>query len=137
MQTTLVILKPDCVDRGLAGEVIRRFEAKGLKIAGMKMMKITRQLAEKHYAEHVGKGFFEDLVAFMTGSPVVVLAVRGPEAIGLVRTLMGKTKFTEAAPGTIRGDYAHDFTKNLVHGSDSEDSAQRELGIFFADGETF
>jgi nucleoside-diphosphate kinase len=102
-----------------------------LNIVGMKMTQIPVATAEQHYAEHAGKGFFKDLVAFMTGSKVVLLAVEGDEAIGLMRTLMGKTKFTDAAPGTIRGDYAYSFTENLIHGSDSPESAGRELKLFF------
>jgi nucleoside-diphosphate kinase len=131
VERTLIILKPDAVKRKLIGEIVRRIENKGLTIVGMKMTKIPVETAHKHYAEHAGKGFFNDLVAFMTGSPVVIMAVEGDEAIGLMRTLMGKTKFTEAAPGTIRGDYAHSFTENLIHGSDGPESAKRELEIFF------
>lgn len=130
-QTTLIILKPDAVQRKLVGEIIGRFEAKGLSISRMKLMTIPRELAETHYAGHTGKPFYEDLVGFITGGPVVVMALEGPEAIGVARKLMGATKFTEAEPGTIRGDYAHDLTANLVHGSDSPQSAQRELNLFF------
>ncbi len=131
VERTLIILKPDAVQRKLCGEIIRRIENKGLNIVGMKMTQIPVATAEQHYAEHAGKGFFKDLVAFMTGSKVVLLAVEGDEAIGLMRTLMGKTKFTDAAPGTIRGDYAYSFTENLIHGSDSPESAARELKLFF------
>lgn len=131
LQRTLIILKPDAVARKLVGEIIRRFESKGLSIAEMKMMRVPRQLAETHYAEHKGKGFYEDLVGFITGGPVVVMALEGPAAIEIARKLMGKTKFTDAEPGTIRGDFAHDLTANLVHGSDSPESAQRELKLFF------
>lgn len=131
LQRTLIILKPDAVARKLIGEIIRRFESKGLSIAEMKMMRVPRQLAETHYAEHKGKGFYEDLVGFITGGPVVVMALEGPAAIEIARKLMGKTKFTDAEPGTIRGDFAHDLTANLVHGSDSPESAQRELKLFF------
>ena len=131
VERTLIILKPDTVQRKLCGEIIRRIENKGLDIVGLKMTTIPQATAEKHYAEHAGKGFFKDLVAFMTGSPVVLLVVQGDEAIGLMRTLMGKTKFTDAAPGTIRGDYAHSFTENLIHGSDSPESAAREIALFF------
>lgn len=131
VERTLIILKPDAVKRKLCGEIIRRIENKGLDIVGMKMTTIPVATAEKHYAEHAGKGFFKDLVSFMTGSPVVLLVVKGDEAIGLMRTLMGKTKFTEAAPGTIRGDYAYSFTENLIHGSDGPESAAREIALFF------
>ncbi len=131
IERTLIILKPDAVKRKLCGEIIRRIENKGLSLAGMKLMKIPVETAHKHYAEHAGKGFFNDLVSFMTGSPVVVMAIEGDEAITVMRTLIGKTKFTEAAPGTIRGDYAYSFTENLVHGSDSPESARREIELFF------
>ena len=130
-QRTLIILKPDAVQRKLVGEIIRRFESKGFSIAEMKMMTISRQMAETHYAEHKERPFFGDLVSFITGGPVVVMALEGPEAIAVARKLMGKTKFTEADPGTIRGDYAHDLSANLVHGSDSPESAARELKLFF------
>ena len=130
-QTTLIILKPDAVQRKLVGELVGRFEAKGLSLSQMKLMTIGRDLAETHYGEHEGKPFYEDLVGFITGGPVVVMALRGPEAIKVARTLMGATKFTDAVPGTIRGDYAHDLTANLVHGSDSPESAAREVELFF------
>ena len=130
-QTTLIILKPDAVQRKLVGEIVGRFEKKGLTLKQMKLMTISRDLAETHYGEHKGKGFYEDLVGFITGGPVVVMALEGPEAIKLARTMMGATKFTDAAPGTIRGDYAHDLTANLVHGSDSPESAAREVELFF------
>lgn len=131
VERSLIILKPDAVKRKLCGEIIRRIENKGLNIVGMKLATIPVATAEKHYAEHAGKGFFKDLVSFMTGSPVVLMAVEGDEAIVVMRTLIGKTKFTEAAPGTIRGDYAFSFTENLVHGSDGAESAQREIALFF------
>jgi len=131
LERTLIILKPDAVKRRLCGEIIRRIENKGLTLAAMKMMTIPVELAHKHYAEHQGKPFFNDLVSFMTASPVVVMAVQGDEAISVMRTLIGKTKFTEATPGTIRGDYAYSFTENLVHGSDSPESAKREIDLFF------
>lgn len=131
IQRTLIILKPDAVQRKLVGEIIRRFENKGLALIEMRMMTVPRRLAETHYAEHKGKGFYEDLVGFITGGPVVVMALEGPAAIEIARKLMGKTRFTEAEPGTIRGDYAHDLTANLVHGSDSPESAARELKLFF------
>ena len=132
-ERTLIILKPDAVQRKLCGEIIKRIENKGLDIVAMKRTTIPVATAEKHYAEHAGKGFFKDLVSFMTGSPVVIMAVEGDESITVMRTLIGKTKFTEAQPGTIRGDYAFSFTENLVHGSDSPESAKREVELFFGD----
>ena len=132
-QSTLIILKPDAVKRKLVGEIIRRFENKGLTLAAMKLDTISRDLAETHYGEHKGKPFYEDLVGFITGGPVVVMKLEGPEAIKVARGMMGATKFFEAAPGTIRGDYAHDLTANLVHGSDSPESAAREVKLFFGE----
>ena len=130
-QKTLIILKPDAVQRKLVGEIVGRFEAKGLTISDMKLATISRETAETHYGEHKGKPFYDSLVDFITGGPAVVLALEGPEAIKVARLMMGATKFTEAQPGTIRGDYAHDLTANLVHGSDSPESAERELKLFF------
>ena len=135
MQTTLIILKPDCVQRGLMGEVLARFEAKGLKIVGARFMQVPEDLAKKHYAEHDGKPFFPNLIEFITSTPVMVLAVQGPEAITVCRTMIGKTDGKEAAPGTIRGDLGISKSTNLVHGSDSPESAERELGIWFNEGE--
>ncbi len=131
MQTTLIILKPDAIHRRLIGPIITRFENKGLRIIGMKMMKVTRALAEQHYAEHKGKPFYDDLIAFITSSPVLALAVRGNDAVAVCRKLIGKTKGTEAEPGTIRGDFGLSGAFNLVHGSDSETSAARELELWF------
>lgn len=131
METTLILVKPDGVRRHLIGEIIRRFEAKGLTIRGLKMMKMTADAAAKHYAEHVEKPFFPELRDFITSGPLVAIAVHGPDAIALCRGLMGKTKAIEAAPGTIRGDFATTTTENLVHGSDGPESAARELAIFF------
>lgn len=133
VERTLIILKPDALKRKLCGEIIRRIENKGFDIVAMKKTTIPVATAEKHYAEHAGKGFFKDLVSFMTTSPVVLMVVEGDEAISVMRLMIGKTKFTEAQPGTIRGDYAYSFTENLVHGSDSAESAKREVGIFFGD----
>jgi nucleoside-diphosphate kinase len=135
MQTTLIILKPDCVQRGLTGEVLQRFERKGLKIVGGKFIKVPEELAKKHYAEHDGKPFFGDLISFVTSSPVLVLAIQGPEAVTVCRTIIGKTDGKEAAPGTIRGDFGISKSTNLVHGSDSPESADRELALWFNDGE--
>jgi len=130
-QKTFVLLKPDAVQRGLVGEIIARFEAKGFVIDELKQMTVSRELAETHYGEHKGKPFYEDLVGFITGGPSVAICLRGPEAVGVVRKMMGATRFTDAEPGTIRGDFAHDLTANLVHGSDSPESAERELKLFF------
>ena len=129
---TLVLLKPDTVERGLIGAVVGRFEAKNLKIVAMDLRTLDADTLARHYDEHVGKGFYSDLVAFMSRGPVVALAVEGPENTWeVVRTMMGATNPKAAAPGTIRGDLGILFTENLVHGSDSLDSAARELGIFF------
>jgi nucleoside-diphosphate kinase len=135
METTLVIVKPDGVQRGLVGEILSRFERKGLQIAGLKLAKLPKATLEKHYAEHAAKSFYAGLVAFMGSSPVVVVAVRGLNAVGVVRGLMGKTFGKDAAPGTIRGDLAISSSFNLVHGSDGPEAAARELGLFFGPGE--
>ena len=131
MEDTLVLVKGDGVRRKLIGEIIRRMEAKDLDIADMKLMDVTRELAEEHYAEHREKPFFDELVDFITTTPVVAMRVRGEGAIGVMRSLMGATNPAEAAPGTIRGDLALSMPDNLVHGSDSPESAKRELGLFF------
>jgi nucleoside-diphosphate kinase len=128
---TLVLCKPDCVERGLVGEVIARLERKQLKIAALELRQLDEVTAKRHYAEHDGKPFFGDLVAFITRSPLVAMVVEGPEAFRVVRTLMGTTNPREAAPGTIRGDFAIELTENLVHGSDGEESAAREIALFF------
>jgi nucleoside-diphosphate kinase len=129
---TLVLLKPDTVERGLIGSVVGRFEAKNLKIVAMDLRTLDADTLARHYEEHVGKGFYADLVQFMSRGPVVALAVEGPENTWeVVRTMMGATNPKAAAPGTIRGDLGILFTENLVHGSDSLASAERELGIFF------
>jgi nucleoside-diphosphate kinase len=131
MEETLVLVKGDGVRRKLIGEIIRRMEAKDLDIADMKLMDVTRELAEEHYAEHREKPFFDELVDFITTTPVVAMRVRGEGAIGVMRSLMGATNPAAAAPGTIRGDLALSMPDNLVHGSDSPESARRELGLFF------
>ena len=131
VERTLIILKPDCVQRRLIGRVIQRFEDKGLTIAAMKMMPISRELAETHYAPHVGKPFFPSLLEYITSGPVVVMVVTGPGAIAMCRTLMGKTFGFEAEPGTIRGDFGASKTYNLVHGSDSPESADTEIALYF------
>ncbi len=132
-EQTLVIAKPDAVRRGLVGEIVDRLERKGLTIAGLKMLRIDRELAEEHYGEHRDKPFFGELVEFITSGDVVVAKVVGEGAVGVVRTLMGPTNPAEAPPGTIRGDYGTIITENLVHGSDSAASAERELKLFFGD----
>ncbi len=131
MEETLFLVKGDGVRRRLVGEIIRRLEAKGLDLADLKLMSVARELAEEHYAEHREKPFFEELVEFITSTPVVAMRVKGEGAIKVVRALMGSTNPAEAAPGTIRGDLALSMPDNLVHGSDSPESAQRELGLFF------
>jgi nucleoside-diphosphate kinase len=133
-ESTLLIVKPDGVRRGLIGEVLRRAEAKGLQIGDLRMMRIDRELAERHYAEHVDKPFFGELVGFITSGPVVVARLEGESAIEVWRTLMGPTNPVVAPPGTIRGDFATVITENLVHGSDSPGSAERELALFFPAG---
>ena len=131
MEETLVLVKGDGVRRKLIGEIIRRIEAKDLDIAGMQLMDVNRELAEAHYAEHREKPFFDELVDFITATPVIAMRVRGEGAIKVMRSLMGATNPAEAAPGTIRGDLALSMPDNLVHGSDSPESARRELGLFF------
>jgi nucleoside-diphosphate kinase len=131
MERTLIIFKPDAVQRGLCGEILSRFERKGIQIVGIKAMKIPASLAETHYAPHKGKPFYEGLVKFMTSSPVVVLALAGKDVINISRKMMGATFGSKAEPGTIRGDYGVSNSFNLIHGSDSPESAQRELGLFF------
>jgi nucleoside-diphosphate kinase len=128
---TLVLCKPDCVERNLVGEVISRIERKNLKIVALELRKLDEATAKQHYAEHDGKPFFGDLVSFITRSPLVAMVVEGPEAFKVVRTLMGTTNPREAAPGTIRGDLAIELTENLVHGSDGTESAAREIALFF------
>jgi nucleoside-diphosphate kinase len=131
MEETLVLIKGDGVRRKLVGEIIRRIEAKDLDLADVQLMDVSRELAEEHYAEHREKPFFDELVDFITATPVVAMRVRGEGAIKVMRSLMGATNPAEAAPGTIRGDLAVSMPDNLVHGSDSPESAQRELGLFF------
>ncbi|MED6328247.1 MAG: nucleoside-diphosphate kinase [Actinomycetota bacterium] len=132
MDRTLVICKPDAVERGLVGEIIGRLERKGLTIVAAELRRLDADTLSRHYEEHVDKGFYGDLVAFMSRSPAMVLVLEGPEdTFAVVRTLMGTTNPREAAPGTIRGDFGLVVTENLVHGSDSVESAEREIGIFF------
>ena len=134
VETTLVLVKPDGVARGLCGEIVSRLERRGYELRGARLLKITKALARQHYAEHRGKPFFPDLVDFITSGPVLALAVRGEDAIANVRTMMGATNPKDAAPGTIRGDHATLLGENIVHGSDSRASARRELALFFPDG---
>ena len=133
IERTLVLVKPDGVRRHLIGEVISRLEAKGLEIVAMQMLQMDKEMASKHYEEHVSKPFFGDLVTFITGGPLLAMAVEGDEAVSVVRTLMGATDPKKADLGTIRGDLAIEMTENIVHGSDSPASAARELALFFPD----
>lgn len=134
-ERTLVLLKPDAVQRGLVGKIISRLEDRGLKIAGIKLLRMDMATAQRHYAEHVNKPFFQGLSEFMMSRPIIALAVEGKNAVEAVRNTMGATNPQNAAPGTIRGDMATDIGRNLIHGSDSPESAERELGIFFGEGE--
>ncbi len=134
VETTLVLVKPDGMRRALAGEIVARLERRGFELRGARLLKIPRALAQRHYAEHKGKPFFGDLVAFITSGPVLALAVRGEGAIATVRAMMGATNPLDSAPGTIRGDFALELSENIVHGSDSKASAKRELKLFFPDG---
>ncbi len=135
MEQTFVMVKPGAAQRGLIGEIIARFESRGLKIVAMKMVHVTFELAERHYAEHKGKPFYNELVNYITSGPVVAMVLEGSNAISVVRNMMGKTDPLESAPGTIRGDYGLFTGKNIVHGSDSETSAKREIGLFFKEEE--
>jgi nucleoside-diphosphate kinase len=130
-QRTLIIVKPDGVQRGLAGTILSVFEAKGLRFAALKLMQISRELAERHYGVHQGKPFYEGLVSFITSGPVVVGVLEGPNAIEAARNLMGATNPVTAAPGSIRGMYALEIGQNLIHGSDSPETAAQEVGLFF------
>jgi nucleoside-diphosphate kinase len=134
IETTLVLVKPDGVRRGLCGEVLARFERRGLELRGARLLRVSRSLASQHYAEHTGKPFYAGLVTFITSGPVLAVAVRGENAIAGVRTMMGATDPAAADPGTIRGDLATELSENIVHGSDSKASAKRELGLIFPDG---
>ncbi len=131
MEQTFVMIKPDGVQRGLVGEIIARFEKKGLKIKGLKLIKVTEELAAQHYREHQGKPFYPGLIQYITSGPVVVMVVEGSNAVKEVRKLNGATNPLDALPGTIRGDFAQDIGRNVVHGSDSIESAQREISIYF------
>jgi nucleoside-diphosphate kinase len=135
MQKTLVLLKPDCVERRLIGEIIGRFERKGLNVIAMKMLRVTPALSKQHYAEHVAKPFYPNLEEFITSSPIVAMAIEGLEVIRVVREMLGATSGLKAAPGTIRGDFSSSRQMNLVHASDSEESAVRELALYFQPNE--
>lgn len=135
MERTFVMVKPDGVERKLVGEIIRRFENKGLRLVGLKMLTPDQALAEQHYAVHRERPFFGDLVQFITSGPVVAMAWEGSQAVTLVRKLMGATKPEDAAPGTIRGDFTTEIQTNLVHGSDAAETAQQELALWFQPGE--
>jgi nucleoside-diphosphate kinase len=135
MQQTLILLKPDCVQRRLVGTVIQRFEQKGLRLVGLKLVQASRDLAEKHYAVHKGKPFYDSLLKFLTSGPTVAMVWEGREAVTVARTLMGPTDGTKAAPATIRGDFAISVQNNLVHGSDSPDNARMEIALWFTSPE--
>ena len=135
MQRTLVLIKPDAVERGLAGEIIARLEKKGLKIVAMRMLQMSKAMAERHYAIHEDKPFFPALVDFITSSPIIAAVVEGKNAVEVVRRMMGETDPLQAAPGTIRGDFGLDIGQNLIHGSDSEENAQQEISLFFSEEE--
>jgi nucleoside-diphosphate kinase len=137
MERTLILAKPDAVQRGLVGEVISRFERRGLKIVGLKFVKVSIELAREHYAEHVDKPFFQSLVDYITWCPVAAMVVQGPKAIEIARTTIGSTSPITAAPGSIRGDLGISVSRNLVHASDSPAAAEREVKLFFKSGELF
>jgi nucleoside-diphosphate kinase len=131
MDRTLILVKPDAFARGLTGEILARFERKGLRIVALKHMHVTEELATRHYAEHEGKPFFGELVEFITSAPLVALVLEGHEAVVAARQIIGATNPLEAVPGSIRGDFALEVGQNMVHGSDSNESAAREVGLFF------
>jgi nucleoside-diphosphate kinase len=131
MERTLILIKPDAMQRGLSGEILARFERRGLRLAALRLLKVDRAMAQEHYAEHVGKPFFKGLVTYITSSPIIAAVYEGTNAVAAARQLMGSTRPTEAAPGTIRADFGLEVGRNLVHGSDSVASARREIGIFF------
>jgi nucleoside-diphosphate kinase len=134
-ERSLILFKPDAVERRVCGRLLSRIEDKGLNIVGLKMLNVTPELSKQHYAEHVAKPFYPDLESFITAGPVIALVVEGPEAIKVMRTLLGSTNGREAAPGTIRGDFGQSRQMNLVHGSDSPESAAREIAIYFKENE--
>ncbi len=136
-ERTLILIKPDAINRGLIGEIISRFEKKGLKIVGMKMLKMSKEKAKEHYSHHVGKPFYPDLEKFMTSMPIIAFVVEGKEAVNVVRKIVGSTNGREAEPGSIRGDYSMSVSKNLIHASDSKENAEKEIKRFFKDEELF
>jgi nucleoside-diphosphate kinase len=135
VERTLFLVKPDAVERGLVGEIVSRFERRGFTIRGLKLIRVAEQQAAEHYVEHAGKPFYPEVIQFITSGPVVAMVLEGPGAVAAVRAMMGATNPLDSAPGTMRGDYALDLGRNVVHGSDSPTSAAREIAIFFADGE--
>jgi nucleoside-diphosphate kinase len=135
LERTFVMIKPDAHARRLSGEILSRFERRGFAIRGMKLLRVTREQAAQHYAEHEGKPFYPDLVEFITSAPVVAMVLEGPAAVSTVRTMMGATNPLDSAPGTIRGDYALEIGENAVHGSDSVESAEREVPIYFSESD--
>lgn len=135
MERTFVMVKPDGVQRGLIGEIIARMERRGIKLAGLKLMQISPQLAAEHYREHEGKLFFDGLIGFITSGPAAAMVLEGENVVAMVRAMMGATNPKDSAPGTIRGDFGVSIDKNIIHGSDSPLSAAREIGLFFAPGE--
>ena len=135
MERSLVLIKPDAIQRGLSGEIISRLEKKGLKLVAMKMIHMDKSMAEKHYAIHKGKPFFEKLVSFITSSPIIAIVFQGSNVVNIIRRSMGETNPAESASGTIRGDYAISIEHNLIHGSDSPDNAAKEISLFFSSGE--
>ena len=137
MEKSLVLIKPDAIQRGLAGEIISRLERKGLKIVAMKMLYMDKSLAQRHYAIHKGKSFFDDLVNFITSSPVIAIIFQGKNAVKIIRHMMGETDPAKAYSGTIRGDFGIDIGHNLVHGSDSPENASKEIDLFFSAEEIF
>ena len=136
-ERTLILFKPDAVQRRLCGELLKRIENKGLQVVGLKMLQVTPEMSKQHYSEHVERPFYPGLEAFITSGPIVAVAVEGPNAIKVMRTLMGATNGQDAAPGTIRGDFGCSKQMNLIHGSDGPEAAEKELGIYFGDGELF
>jgi nucleoside-diphosphate kinase len=135
MERTLVLIKPDAMQRGLAGEILARLERRGLRIVGLKLIHVDQALAERHYGEHVGKPFYEGLVSYITASPIIAAAFEGTDAVEAVRSTVGKTNPRDAAPGTIRGDFGLEIGRNLIHASDSLESAAREVNLFFEPAE--
>ena len=136
-ERTLILFKPDAVQRRLCGELLKRIENKGLQVVGLKMLQVTPEMSKQHYSEHVERPFYPGLEAFITSGPIVAVAVEGPNAIKVMRTLMGATNGQDAAPGTIRGDFGCSKQMNLIHGSDGPEAAEKELSIYFGDGELF